>query len=158
MKVECIRLASRLLGGADRLDDVVCRAIALAIPRHVSSIFLDTLQRQPRTIIPSPSLIRRYYIALDMALCLCCRERRHEAIEYRYAHTDSSPMAGFDWLWSPEVIIQHSGILKLFAAVCKLSRGIADLCNANRPLPDSKYAQCHGEDAWRMEPLQHELQ
>ena len=92
--VECIRLSSFLRGGSDKITEVVTCAIALAVPRQFSQGFIDRLTRpESKSRLPTASLVRRYMVALDMALCLCARHRlQHQSLQVRrFGHADSSP-------------------------------------------------------------------
>ena len=70
----------------------------------------------------SASLIQRYELSLDVALLLL--QRRMESAYgnrvVRVAWTDSSPIAGYDWIWSQYHAIAQVDVLKTFQAVQKL--------------------------------------
>ena len=116
--LECIRLASFLKGGPSSLQQVVERSLLLAAPRIISPELLDSVRASSNTkLLATPSLLRRYELALDMALILCSRTNWSSSLWARYGHADSSPMAGFDWLWSQHNQIQPSCLVKCFECI-----------------------------------------
>ena len=67
----------------------------------------------------SPTKIRRHELALDMALALYLKNRS-DADVLRVGLSDSSPMAGYDWLWHHQVEIARSAAWNTYQAVSTL--------------------------------------
>ena len=122
--VECIRMCAGLRGGADNLTEVVSRGLALAAPPFIAGPLIAALQTAASSSkMPKPSLLRRYHLALDIALMLFVRRRASKVNGrvYRFAHADSSPIAGFDWLWTQHTEIAEVAAPAAFQAICKLA-------------------------------------
>lgn len=110
------------------------------------------LQSDPAETLPSPSLVRRYFLALDMSLCLAMRKRHDHRLVRRYGHADSSPLGGFDWLWTQAVEVDECALLRTFIAINKLTVAIDKWWAEEEPLHDE------GDDAWRKTPPPSEWQ
>ena len=124
--VECIRLANFLRGGADKLADVVMRALSLSAPGPFAQALRDYCSTRGGGILPSATRIRRYELALDIALMLLLQRRSANATAVLFAHADSSPMAGFDWFWSQHVEVPAAQVVPTFLALVKLQNAITD--------------------------------
>ena len=136
--LECIRLASYLQGGADHLSEVMQRALQCAAPRLLSGALVETL-RQP-SVMPSPALIRRYELALDIALVLAVRKRADSGAMFRFGHADSSPIAGFDWLWSQHMELRASSAPDVLSAMLKLGSMAEDRRRGAGDAPPAEWA------------------
>ena len=136
--LECIRLASYFQGGADHLSEVMQRALQCAAPRLLSGALVETL-RQP-SVTPSPSSIRRYELALDIALVLAVRKRADSGAMYRFGHADSSPIAGFDWLWSQHMELRASSAPDVLSAMLKLGGMAGDRRRGAGDAPPAEWA------------------
>ncbi|CAK0831729.1 unnamed protein product, partial [Prorocentrum cordatum] len=101
--VEVIRTAAFVKGGPSRLHDGVS---------GVDADYDDQL-RDPSTL-PSASTVARGHLSLDVAMALN-RRRTFHPDTFRYLWTDSSPHAGFDWLWSQCHEIRRDRVVQ----VCK---------------------------------------
>ena len=85
--LECIRLASLLLGGASRLEEVVKRSLMLAAPPFLSKVFAESLGDVSKKL-PHPSTIRRHEFPLDAAIQFYLRQRSYSKVVFRYGtHT-----------------------------------------------------------------------
>jgi hypothetical protein len=73
--------------------------------------------------VPSASTVRRYELALDVSLQLYVQTKSPHTQVHRYAHADSSPVAGFDWLWSQYVEIKDVYIFQTYTSILQLQAG-----------------------------------
>jgi hypothetical protein len=117
--LSAIRLGLAVKGGSGRLVEVVKQSILFAAPVTLRKTLMESLDR-PGTI-PSGSLIRRYELALDIALQLTAQRRSSLDRVCRYGHADSSPIAGYDWMWSQYVEIRAADVAPTYLAVCQLA-------------------------------------
>ena len=94
--VEGIRLMAFLRGRANNIADVVQRALAFALP----PIFVKTFQEQCKGPgrQPSPSILRYHELSFDVAI-MVLEQRAWNRKSVRYDWSDSSPQAGYNWLW-----------------------------------------------------------
>ena len=122
--LDCIRLSTCLTGGPSNLANVVAQSLSLVLPEFLRAPFLSNIKSQKHGIIPSASLVSRYELALDVALCLLARETADQGC-VRVGWTDSSPLAGYDWIWSQYHEIRESMLLSCFQAVHKLHHAIS---------------------------------
>ena len=86
----------------------------IALPKDLAVSFLDSMYN-PSKLIPSETLLRRYELSLDVALLLT--EQEHSYIIgplVLLSWIDSSPMAGFDWLWSAHHEVAIKDLIPLF--------------------------------------------
>ena len=124
--LDCIRLSTCLTGGPSNLADVVAQSLSLVLPEFLRAPFLSNIKSQKHGIIPSASLISRYELALDVALCLLARETADQGC-IRVGWADSSPLAGYDWIWSQYHEIRESMLLSCFQAVHNLHRAVSEV-------------------------------
>ncbi|MFM7982672.1 MAG: hypothetical protein ACKPKO_25455, partial [Candidatus Fonsibacter sp.] len=78
--------------------------------------------------LPSPIRLREHAIALDMALCVATRSRGQRVC--RFGHSDSSPISGFEWLWTQYTEIPEHQLWNVFVAVRRMqsaTRAYADV-------------------------------
>ena len=111
--LECIRFSAFLQGGPEHLVDAISRAVSLAVPAFAAGPLLHGLHESKCTKVPSASTMRRYELSFDVALILSLRSRPQRDRVYKFAHADSSPIAGYDWFWT-----QHKEILESAAPCC----------------------------------------
>ena len=123
--LECIRFSRCLSGGPDQLIQAIQRALALALPPTMSGILLKSFDSNAHILVPSPSLMRHYEIAIDIAFVLLQR-RVCAADVVRYRWSDSSPLAGFDWLWTQHHEIRRSKLVETFNALVSLENAMND--------------------------------
>eukprot|EP00974_Lingulodinium_polyedra_P111297 10765484-Lingulodinium_polyedra.AAC.1 len=78
-----------------------------------------------KVALPSDSLLRRHHVTLDVAMLLLARKAaaKQSAVS-RYCMIDSSPLGGFDWVWSQYTEIANDKLVETFDAVCCLSRSV----------------------------------
>ena len=106
---EALRL-SPALKNISSLADVVKKCLRIALPAHIASPFIATLESDvaASTTLPSASLIRLHELTLDLSMIMVEREWSKSTVGssgpqplrcVRFAWSDSSPMCGFDWLW-----------------------------------------------------------
>ena len=136
--VQCIRLAAGVKGGADNLASVAERSLALVAPRFLAGPMLEGWNSSPglHNAIPSATTLRRYEIALDISLILTQRHRAHGHPTFKFAHADSSPIAGFDWLWTQWTEIGVHQAPSAYVAICKLAGLAKELRDAADALPE----------------------
>ena len=110
------------------MADVVKRSLSLALPGPFQHAFLTNEEDPDLTIdLPSPSLVRRHELSLDIAIMLVTRQlATTRSSSSRYCLIDSSPLAGFDWVWSEYAEIMPDKLVEVFDAFCVLHRSIAD--------------------------------
>jgi hypothetical protein len=87
----------------------------------------QSLSERTGYALPCPSLVRRLEITLDILLILLQRQQssQHREKVYRYAWSDSSPIGGFEWLWSQYHEILQANVIETYRAVVQLQRSIA---------------------------------
>ena len=97
------------------------------------SAFLNDLG-QVRRKMPSATVLRLHEFTLDVALLLAERwtsfANRGAVVKYMLA--DSSPVAGFDWLWSMHYEIKKEDLIELFESVVRLSLATSQFCETLR--------------------------
>ena len=126
--VKCVRMASFLKSGPSALVDVLEQGLSLVAPRFISNGLLEALHKKPSKP-PSPSLLRRYELALDIALILAVRARqgRGHGDSFKFGHADSSPMAGFDWLWTQTTELSMQNSVRALKAVHTLAASAGEV-------------------------------
>ena len=131
--LDCIQLSSYIRGGANNLVEIIRRSIAAAMPPILAQYFLSSLERRSASarLMPSPSSIRHSEFSLDLALMLYHKSNLPKKC-IRYFWSDSSPMAGFDWLWSQYHEIDSDSLVSTFEAVRALVRGVKVWCDEER--------------------------
>ena len=89
---------------------------------------------QVRRKMPSATVLRLHEFTLDVALLLAERwtsfANRGAVVKYMLA--DSSPVAGFDWLWSMHYEIKKEDLIELFESVVRLSLATSQFCETLR--------------------------
>ena len=112
--VECIRFSRCVVGGSSNLEQAIKRGLALALPPSMSKGFIESFEDSGS--LPSASLIRHAEFSLDVAMLLWQRERSTRDV-VRYMWSDSSPMLGYDWLWSQYHEIERTKLVTVAQAV-----------------------------------------
>jgi hypothetical protein len=101
----------------------------MELPPQFRDAFLlanKQLVRKP----PSASMLRIAEFSLDVGLMLLARRRSLNAAHVsRFSWVDSSPMCGYDWIWSQEHEIRDDKLISTFEAVLKLSNAIKLCCS-----------------------------
>ena len=128
---DCVRMSTFLTGGPASLVAAVAQSLATVLPEFLRELFIKHITK-PRShmanILPSASLLQRYEIALDTALMLLARERASgECI--RVGWSDSSLLAGYDWIWSQYHEIDQRKVLQTFKAVRSLRHAVCAFVN-----------------------------
>ena len=105
-------------------------------------------------LIPSHTLLRRYQLALDVAIILLARRRiakLHADGETvaRWAWSDSSPIAGFDWLWNRLIEIPESKVVQTSDAIVDLMAGVHEYCAASDGSDEALASVLPICDEWR---------
>ena len=121
--LDCIRLSAHLTGGSSSLVDVVAQSLASVLPEFLREAFIKNVTKPSsnRRLLPSASLIRRYELAFDVALMLLSRKRASSVSScIRVGWSDSSPLAGYDWIWSQYHEVDKSHLLATFRAISSL--------------------------------------
>ncbi len=124
---DSIRTSSLVRGGASNLKTVVQRAIALVSPEALAGTLCkgiqppESEQHFATSILPSVSAIARGELSLDISLSLY-RRRLYKRGVFRYLWTDSSPIAGFDWLWGQCHEIAQDDIVSVCKSAHELTR------------------------------------
>ena len=159
--LDCIRLSSLLKGGPSSLVQVVAQSLSTVLPEFMREPFLRNLLRRgdgSSQLLPSASLIGRYEIALDVALMLLTKQRAVQKC-VRVGWTDSSPLAGYDWIWSQYHEIPESKLIPCFLAVNRLSDAISAFVaeqeereEGNRPAHDDDDDEAEGAQVWPTMP------
>ncbi|CAK0848404.1 unnamed protein product [Prorocentrum cordatum] len=102
--LDSIRAVSMLKGGASKLRDAVRRAVSLVVPKPLVGAVLRSIEplqdskHIASSALPSASVLHRGELSLDVAPALL-RRRGHKLDVFRFAWSDASPLAGYDWLW-----------------------------------------------------------
>lgn len=130
-----VRLACRLRGGGGALEDIVKRSLALALPSGFHSAYLQgTGERgagEPSGLdvsLPSASQIRRSELSLDIAIILLTRRRNAFNLSaVRSCLIDSSPLAGYGWIWSQYAEVAMARLVETFEAFCSLRAAVGEL-------------------------------
>jgi hypothetical protein len=123
--ITAIRLTRDIKGGPRNLLSVVKKCLILAVPSILAKSLIESLEQPENSTIPSASIIRRYELALDIAMHLLVQSRSRVDTVFRYGHADSSPIAGYDWMWSQYVEVKEGHLAQTYAAVVKLQSAIS---------------------------------
>ena len=128
--LSAIYLGNELKGGSAKLTKVIAQALSLALPPFMREAFLENTLRPSqwlRDSLPSPALIRRHEVSLDVAMILYERERcRIDGdMKCRIGWTDSSPLKGYDWIWSQYHEVAQDNVIKVFNSVVTLRRSMS---------------------------------
>ena len=138
-----LRLCPFLKGGASRLKRVVEACLRVELPLSMQSLVLDASGALKRHF-PSPSLLHRYEFILDLALMYIEAQRTQrllalppQRLPVRFGHNDSTPMLGYDWIWSQFVEVEQDDLIGLFEAVEDLTNSINQfVANAKQAAAD----------------------
>ena len=109
--LQTISLASVLKAGAKGVQAAVGKALALALPKPLQAEFLHTISQTGDELktnrlsdgmkLPSETMIRQYEFSLDLAIAVVTRLRASRIGKVvRFGLVDSSPIGGYDWIWS----------------------------------------------------------
>jgi hypothetical protein len=135
--IQAIKSASLLRGGGKRLSEMVARVLTMALPPAFHEAFMHyashegdellqaRLSKDMDEAIPSPSLINRYELCLDLAISMLQRlikERSPAGSLIKFGLTDASPMAGYDWLWSMFIEIRRERLISTWQSVMFIKR------------------------------------
>ena len=156
--LDCIRLSTFLTGGPSSLVDALAQALSTALPEFLRAPFIQNITKpgsEAYKILPSASLVQRYEIALDAALMILSRDHASES-SVRYAWADSSPLAGYDWIWSQHHQIEKAQVFRAFRAVCSLQEAIANFVSEHErelELDMEDDAPADHEGRWPTAPL-----
>ena len=124
--IQCLRFANHFRGGSKEVHQLLLEAVCLAVPPPVAGPLLAHLCNPGA--LPSPTRLREHELGLDLALCMATRSRGQRVC--RFGHTDSSPISGFDWLWTQYTEIPEHQVWNVFVAVRRMqnaSRAYADV-------------------------------
>ena len=148
---QCISMSRGLKGGPAALKQILLDSMRIAVPKNFCDAFVESIESPLSSVVPSPSTIARANLPVDIALCLYERDRWDDnKPTYRYAWSDSSPMAGYDWLWSQFKEISKEWVVPLWRAACKVqldAEGIIDGIDAEEDQVDAleEFAETHRE-------------
>ena len=71
--------------------------------------------------IPGATIIRRNELSLDIAIQLLLHQRSADSEQvWRYGHADSSPMGGYDWMWSSWIEVPRVMAFPVYKAINRL--------------------------------------
>ena len=118
--LECIRLSALLKGGARSLVEVMERSLLACAPRLITADVLAGMRSKSvakAAKVGSASLLSRYELSLDLALMMCSKSLWASQDWTRFGHADSSPMGGYDWLWSQHLQVPTGSLTRCFMAV-----------------------------------------
>ena len=131
--LQAIKTASMLTGGAKRLQEVVARSLALALPPAFQASFLHytasagdelldhDVSAELGAKIPSASLVQRYEFSLDLAISLLERVMKDADPDVaRFGMADSSGMGDYNILWSMYVEIKKERLVATWQAALAL--------------------------------------
>ena len=68
--LDSIRFSSMLMGGPTALVDALAQSLAIALPEFLRQPFVKSVTQPSdllRSITPSPAIVRRYELSLDVA-------------------------------------------------------------------------------------------
>jgi hypothetical protein len=132
-----IKLASLLKGGASTIAETIGKSLAIALPPIMQEEFLKTISQPGDELmeieldidlkkkLPSASLVQRYQLALDLAIMELTKERYRKLPKtIKFGLADSSPIAGYDWIWSMYYEIRNDKVIEVWKAVMCLTRAI----------------------------------
>ena len=125
---QCISMSRGLKGGPAALKRALVDAVRIAVPSNMCSAFLEAIESPQSTVAPSPSTMQSANLPVEVALCMYERERWDVDVPaYRWAWSDSSPMAGYDWLWSQFKEISKNWIVPVWRAACRVQLDAKDV-------------------------------
>ena len=120
--LECLRLASFIKGGSRNLALVVEHSLRAALPG-----ITDEDLGSAKQALPSRSLVQLNDLALDVGLVYCQLDD-YDLNSCRVSWSDSSPVAGFDWIWSQAHEVKEDRLLATFDAVLELAAATKQFC------------------------------
>ena len=120
--VESIKLMRCLKGGAGALADILVKSIALTVPEVFRPAFIEGCRRPSHN--PASSMLQHYELSFDAAITMLQIDRTINP-KIRFDWNDSSPQAGYDWLWSEYRQIAKRDIPQAFNASVRLSEAVA---------------------------------
>ena len=114
-----------LRGGPDQLEDSILQAITIGCPRLVVGPLVDRLKKAVSSNLPSTAILRHSELCLEVALILEVTDiSNSESAVVRFILQDSSPMCGFDWLWSMHFEVQTSKLILVWESTMHLQAAI----------------------------------
>ena len=117
--LKCVML-SRSLRNKQSLRSVIQRAIEVGAPAFVGRPLSANLQADAANVdapqIPSQTTVAEHELSLDLAIVSITRAKS-TAEWVRYGWSDSSPLAGYDWLWVQELCIRKDLVVNVMLAV-----------------------------------------
>ena len=124
--ITSIRFCMTLSGGAASLCQALRHAIELVVPKALVPTLIGHLEN-PRTQPPGASTVRRAELSLDVALMVHRRSRVCTSNEVvRFMWCDSSPLVGYDWLWSQFHEIRRLDLVPVCQAMHRITRAIRE--------------------------------
>ena len=133
--LECVRLSSLFRAGPGRLVEIVKRSLLLGAPLFLARPLERSLSRT--TKLPGETTIRRSELVLDVSMQLLLQQRSASNLSVcRYGHADSSPLGGFDWLWSQYIEVPLDQAYRVFVAITKLQTALRDWADEHAYLDD----------------------
>ena len=124
--IACVRLALQLKGGPDSLVNVLGQSLSLAYPPFMRSNFITALTiGRGDSKLPHPSSIRRAELTVDLAFILCTRKLLQPNLSL-WMLSDSSPIGGYDWLWSQCTMVANHLLVEAFDKFVELVEKISD--------------------------------
>ena len=124
---QAINVSTALRGGASKLKKVVLDAIKLVAPVSLVGPLARGLQSDDvgAAVVPSEAAIRKQEFSFDAAIALMRRRLCNNSV-VRFLWSDSSPLAGHDWLWAQVHEIERSELVSTCRAALELSRLIRE--------------------------------
>lgn len=127
--LSCIRLAADIAGGPSGLLKVVAQSLAVALPPFLQQAFVDS-SLQPsaafRDTLPSAALVQRYELSFDISLMMLEHSGVPLESYFRVGWTDSSPLAGYDWIWSQSHVVKKADAWEVFKATKAIHKHVAN--------------------------------
>ena len=100
----------------DSLLSTINSFLQMSLPSYLATMVIHQVENTP---MPKKSTLHVY--ELDVALMVLLRDKTEKGgIVARYLLSDSSPVAGQDWLWSQYAEISIDDVLEVFNAVLSL--------------------------------------
>ena len=117
--LKCVML-SRHLRNKQCLQTVIQHGIEIATPAFVGRPLSAGLQAKIGKLhshkIPSRTTVSEHELFLDLAIVHLTSVKFQDTF-VRYGWSDSSPIAGYDWLWAQELCINQANLLDVMLAV-----------------------------------------
>lgn len=92
-----------LKGGAQKLSATLKKAVPCVVPAFLAGIVsrnLDKRQSDAVALVPGATTVRQGSLVLDLAFSRMRQRLNVDKDMARFLWSDSSPMFGFDWLWT----------------------------------------------------------